>query len=275
MTGNRGLGERLGDRLLAVALIAVLLFSLVPLVVLAVFSVNDFPYFSFPFRGITSHWYEDLFADDQIGTSLGISLTISLVTAILATVLGAAFAIGGAQMAHRRGRILMGIGLLPLVTPVLVLAIGSQVLFVQAGVSLSRATVIVTQTTAFAPFVVLIVAARLGNFEWNLLHAARDLGAGPWQAFRTAMLPAIRASLISGFLIASLLSFSDFILGFFTGRGFITLPSLIYSMQRIGISPMLLAYSTVVVVAAALVASAGRGALVSITKRRGGADVQS
>lgn len=268
---TRGRGELFGDRLLAVGLALMLIFSLAPLAVLAVFSVNDFPYFSLPFRGITGQWYRDLFDNEQVGESLGISLVIALLTACLATVLGASFAIGGAHVIGRRAKTALGLGLLPLVTPSLVLAIGSQILFVQVGIPLSRLTVVATQTTAFAPFVVLMVAARLANYEWNLLHAARDLGAGPWQAFRTAMLPAIRPGLISGFLIAALMSFSDFILGFFTGRGFVTLPSLIYSMQRIGISPMLLAYSTVVVVVAAVVAMVARSALVSISNRRGGA----
>lgn len=272
MSAPRGRGERAGDRLLAAGLGALLLFSLVPLAVLAVFSLNDFPYFSLPFRGVTTHWYDDLLANEEIGDSLGVSAGIALVTAVVATLLGATFAIGGARVTRRGGRLAMGAGLLPLVTPALVLAIGAQLLYVQAGVPLSRATVVATQATAFAPFVVLMVAARLSNFEWNLLHAARDLGAGPWRAFVAAMLPAIRPGLVSGFLIAALMSFSDFILGFFTGRGFVTLPSLIYSMQRVGISPMLLAYSTVVVAAAALVSFAGRGALVTVTKRRGGAD---
>lgn len=268
----RGGGERFGDNAMRVVLVVALLFSLVPLLVLAVFSVNDFPYYSLPLRGFTTHWYGDLFADRQIGDGLGTSLGIGVMVALVATVLGTMFAVGGAQVQSRRGKAIFGLGLLPLVTPALVLAIGSQILFVQGGVPLSRFTVTAAQATAFTPFVVLMVSARLANFQWNLVHAARDLGAGPWRAFVAALLPAIRPGIVSGFLIAFLMSFSDFVIGFFTGRGFYTLPSLIYSMQRVGISPMLLAYATVVVLVSLIAALAGRGALVTVTKRRGGAD---
>lgn len=265
---SRQRGELIGDRLLALMLAVAVVFSLAPLVILALFSFNDFPYYSLPLKGITTSWYGDLFADRQIGQGLGNSLQIGLMVAIIATLLGTSFAVGGARLQNRSTKFLLAAGLLPLVTPALVLAIGSQILFVQIGLPLSKMTVILAQATAFTPFVVLLVAARLANFQWSLVHAARDLGAGPWAAFRTAILPAIRPAIISGFLVAFLMSFSDFIIGFFTGRGFFTLPALIYSMQRVGISPMLLACATVIVVAALIGAVAARGVLVSVTQRR-------
>lgn len=263
-------GEKIGDRLLQAILLAALFFSLAPLAVLAVFSVNDFPFYSLPLKGFTIEWYDQLFRDEQIGSGLSNTLQIGVMVAVLSTLLGTTFAIAGAMTAERWGKALLAAGLLPLVTPALVLAIGSQILFVEAGIQLSKLTVVIAQATAFTPFVVLMVTARLGNFQWNLLHAARDLGAGPVRAFRVAMLPVIRPGIISGFLLAFLMSFNDFILGFFTGRGFFTLPSLIYSMQRVGISPMLLAYATVVTVLTLVLALTARRVLVSISQRRGG-----
>ncbi|MBK5232154.1 MAG: ABC transporter permease [Thermoleophilia bacterium] len=247
-----------------------LVFSLGPLLVLAVFSFNDFPYYSLPLKGFTTQWYSELFANEQIGDGLGTSLIIGGLVSVLATVLGTVFALGGARVQSRRGKVLFGLGLIPLVTPALVLGIGSQIVFVQAGIPLSKLTVTIAQATAFTPFVVLMVTARLTNFQWNLLHAARDLGAGPGQAFRAAVLPAVRPGIVSGFLIVFLMSFSDFIIGFFTGRGFYTLPSLLYSMQRVGISPMLLAYATVIVLVALAVALTLRSVFISIAQRRGG-----
>lgn len=263
-------GERIGDRLLLAMLVAALFFSLAPLLVLAVFSVNDFPFYSLPLKGFTLEWYDQLFKDEQIASGLTNSLEIGILVAVVASILGTAFGIGGAMVTRRWGKAVFAAGLLPLVTPALVLAIGSQILFVESGIPLSKLTVVIAQATAFTPFVVLMVTARLGNFQWSLLHAARDLGAGPFRAFQVAMLPVIRPGIISGFLLAFLMSFNDFILGFFTGRGFFTLPSLIYSMQRVGISPMLLAYATVIAVLTLILALTARRVLVSIAQRRGG-----
>ena len=176
---------------------------------------------------------------------------------------------GAARLNSKRLRWLLGLGFAPLVTPVLMIAIGLQVLFVRIGLPLSPITVVIGHVTTFTPLVILVVSARLANFDWSLVSAARDLGAGPWTAFRTAVLPTIRPGLFSGFLISFLMSFNDFVIGFFTGRGFVTLPSLIYSMQRVGISPMLLAYGTVLVIAALVAALTARSALVGIAKKRG------
>ena len=265
----RGRGERIGDIALRLLLLFLVVFSLLPLITLSIFSVNDFPYYSLPFRGFTTHWYSELVRNQQIGPSLTISVQIALGSAILATCLGGLFTMGAARPGSKRLRWLLGLGFAPLVTPTLMIAIGLQVLFVRIGLPLSPLTVIIGHVTTFTPLVVLVVSARLANFEWSLVDAARDLGAGPWTAFRTAVLPTIGPGLFSGFLITFLMSFNDFVIGFFTGRGFVTLPSLIYSMQRVGISPMLLAYGTVLVIAALVAALTARGALVGIAKKRG------
>jgi spermidine/putrescine transport system permease protein len=250
-------------------LIGMVLFTLAPLIVLAAFSVNDFPYFSFPFRGLTFRWYSQLFADQQIGPSLEVSLQIALATALIAVPLGASFALGAARARSPRLRAFLMLGFLPLVTPTLIIAVGMEVLFVRTGLPLSRTTVIIGNATAFTPFVILVVTARLANFDWPLVHAARDLGAGPWQAFRTAVLPTLRPALISGLLISFLMSFNNFVIGFFLSRGFITLPSLIYSMNQTGVLPEVVSYSTGLVVAAFVTALTARRVLLNVTKHRG------
>lgn len=268
----RGGAEALGDRLMIVALGCVLVFAVGPLVVLAVFSVNDFPFYSLPFRGVTGRWYTELVQDARIHESFLISVRIGTQTALVATVLGTTFSLGIARMTTRRLTMFFSLGILPIVTPALVLAMGSQVLFVQAGIPLSQGTVVIAQTTAFAPFVVLFVSARLAGFDWNLAAAARDLGAGPGRTFLHVVLPLIWPAVRAGLLVAFLLSFNEFVIAFFTGRGVTPLPALIYSMQRVGVSPTLLAYSTTVVVAAAGVVLALRSVVLAITGRRGTLD---
>ena len=113
---------------------------------------------------------------------------------------------------------------------------------------LSRLTVVVAHTTYAVPFVALTVIAALLTFDPTLEVAARDLGAGRWQTFSRVTLPVIWPAVRGGALIALLLSFNEFIIAFHTAAGFFTLPVLIYSMQRVGLRPDLLAYSTLLLV---------------------------
>jgi ABC-type spermidine/putrescine transport system permease subunit II len=140
------------------------------------------------------------------------------------------------------------IGFLPLVTPLLVIGITFQLFFVLIDVPLSRLTVIVAHTTYAVPFVTLTVIAGLLTFDTTLEVAARDLGAGRLQTFVRVTLPLIWPAVRGGAIIALLLSFNEFIIAFHTSAGFFTLPVLIYSMQRVGLRPDLLAYSTLLLV---------------------------
>jgi ABC-type spermidine/putrescine transport system permease subunit II len=257
------------DYLLAAGTGALVVFSLFPLLTIALFSFNDFPYYSFPLRGFTTKWYSEYFQDTEIRDAFWNSLSVTLVVAILSTFLGATYAFAVARLSGRRQMLALLLGLAPLVTPVLMLAIGSQVLFVQAGIPLSKATVIAAQTMAFTPFVVLVMVARLFSFPWSLPAAARDLGAPWWRAFWHVTLPLVRPALQSGFLVAFLLPFNEFVLAFFTGRGFNTLPILTYSRQRLGITPTLLSQATLTIAVVAVVAFSVQSMIATFAKKRG------
>lgn len=256
------------DYLLAVTTALFVLFSLFPLVAIAVFSFNNFPYYSLPLRGFTTKWYSQFFADTEIRSALWNSIYLTAIVAAVATLLGATYAFSVARL---RGRTQMGalvLALLPLVTPMLMLAMGSQVLFVQSGVPLSKLTVVLTQAMAFTPFVILVMIARLFSFDWSLPTAARDLGANWWQAFWHVTLPIVRPALQSGFFVAFLLPFNEVVIAFYTGRGFNNLPLLTYSTQRQGITPTLLAQATLTIALVAVIAFSSRALIVSFTKRR-------
>ena len=134
-------------------------------------------------------------------------------------------------------------GFLPLVVPVLVVAAGLQVAFVQLDLPLGYVTVIFGHTMYATPFVTLMVMAQLFRYDQTLDAAARDLGAGAAQTLRLVTLPILWPSIRSGAILAFLLSFNEWAIAFFTGRGFNTLPMLVYSMQRNGLPPTVLAYS--------------------------------
>jgi ABC-type spermidine/putrescine transport system permease subunit II len=221
-------------------------FVILPMATVALFSFNDFPYYSLPLKGLTLKWYSQLFTDPRFVAALKDSLLVALATGILATVLGTSFAFGITRERFRWKAPVTFLGFLPLLTPLLVLGITFQLFFVLVGIPLSRATVVVAHTTYAIPFVTLVVLARLLTFDPTFEAAARDLGASRAQTFLLVTFPLTRGAIQGGAIVAFLLSFNEFIISFHTSAGFFTLPVLIYSMQRVGLRPDLLAYSTLV-----------------------------
>jgi spermidine/putrescine transport system permease protein len=93
----------------------------------------------------------------------------------------------------------------------------------------------------------LIVHARLANFDWSAVESARDLGASPWIAFRTITLPIIQPTIVGAGLIALSLSLDDFVITFFTIGGGNTLPTLVWGMVRTSLDPTINAIATLLI----------------------------
>lgn len=225
-----------------------LVFSLTPLVMVSVFSLNGSRYYAFPITSLTLQWYEDLLGDERIWSSLTSSLLIACGVTLIATCMGTAFAFVVVRGVGRVWRWTSAIGFIPLAVPVLVLAAALQVAFVELGLPLGYGTVIIGHTIFATPFVVLMVVAQFYRYDRRLDTAARDLGAGPIETLRYVTLPILWPSIRSGAILAFLLSFNEWAIAFFTGRGFNTLPMLVYSMQRNGLPPAVLAYSSLIVI---------------------------
>lgn len=217
-----------------------------PLLILAVFSVNEGKFFHWD--GFTLRWYRSLALDHQIRASLGNALRIALASAGLATVLGTLAALA-ARRAFGGIRIYAALVLLPVIVPDIVLAIGARMLFDALGVPLSLWTATAAHTTFNLSYVAVIVAARQAGLDPRLEEAARDLGATAAGAFFRVTLPALRPAVIAGALVAFTLSFDDFVVTYFTtGPGSATLPVQIYSMARSGVRQEVKALSTVLLV---------------------------
>jgi spermidine/putrescine transport system permease protein len=230
----------------------VLLFALGPIATIVAFSFNLSRFYAFPITGLTFQWYRDLIADGRIGSTLINSITIAANVALCATVLGTAFAFFVVRASSRFKNFVVAVGFLPLVVPILVLAAGLQVAFVEIGLPLGYGTVIMGHTIYATPFVALMVIAQLARYDERLDAAARDLGASLVQMLAYVTLPILWPSIRSGAILAFLLSFNEWAIAFFTGRGFNTLPMLVYSMQRNGLPPTVLAYSALAVLVVVL-----------------------
>jgi spermidine/putrescine transport system permease protein len=220
-----------------------------PLIVMLVYSFIEIP----PATGevfFTFKWYKVALSDARVLDSLGTSLWVAVWTTLASSILGTAAALP-LQRARFRGKgVLEGLAYIPLIMPEIVMGLSLLIWFVMLGLPLGRFCIILAHITFTLSYVILAVRGRLEDLDPSIEEAARDLGASPWQTFRSVTFPLIWPGILSGALIAFTLSFDDFLITFFTaGVGSDTLPVRIYSMIKFGISPEIHALSTLMIVA--------------------------
>ncbi|HET7910641.1 MAG TPA: ABC transporter permease [Pseudolabrys sp.] len=221
-------------------------FMLSPLVLVVVFSFTDRTLTNFPLEGLSLRWWADMLQQRQFPDAFKNSILIGLTVGVVSAIVGTMAAIGLAALPRRRSALAMGILTLPLMLPPLVLAVALLSFFVALGLHLGLQTVILGHVLFTQPFVVLVVYARMANFDYRVVESARDLGASPMVAFFTVTLPIIRPIVIGAALIAVALSIDDFIIAFFTIGSGNTLPTLIWGMIRTGLTPTVNAIGTLI-----------------------------
>ena len=215
--------------------------------------------------GFSTHWYGELFRDEQILNAAWVSLKIGVYSATGATALGVMAAIALVRFGRFRGRSLFtGMVSAPLVMPEVITGISLLLLFISAeqllGWPAGRGvlTITIAHITFCTAFVIVVVQPRLATMDQSLEEASRDLGAGPATTFFLVTLPVIAPALVSGWLLAFILSFDDLVIASFTaGPGSTTLPMLIFSKIKIAVSPDVNALAALIIlgVAAALAVS--------------------
>jgi len=241
----------MGTRIAALLLV---IFLYAPLVVVIKNSFNS-GQFGLEWKGFTLKWYSILGRDDLARSALKNSLILALASTAIATSLGTLLALGWSRGSARMGRWISGLLYVPVCVPDIVMGV-SLLLFYslvrqwfgifQPGLG----TMILAHVTFQLPFVALIVRARLSGMDPAIAEAAHDLGANRWQRFVYVTLPLAIPGIAAGALLAFTLSLDDFVVSFFTsGPGSTTLPILIYSSVKRGISPEINALSTLLIVA--------------------------
>lgn len=229
-------------------------FLYAPIVSLIVFSFNDNRLVTV-WSGFSVRWYGELFRDAQILGAAWISLKIAFLSATLATVLGTLAALVLARFAPFRGRLLLtGMVTAPLVMPEVITGLSLLLLFVSMELAMGwpagrgMTTVVIAHTTFCLAFVAVIAQSRLRDMDDSLEEAAQDLGAGPVRVFFDITLPVIAPALVAGWLLAFTLSLDDLVIAsFVTGPGASTLPLVIFSKVRLGVSPDVNALATIII----------------------------
>ncbi len=227
--------------------------------------------------GFTFDWYGALAQNDRLIDAAYNTLVVALISTTLATIIGTMVALAMDRYNFFGKLVFDGVLYLPVIIPDIVMALSLILFFVMinmgnftqalatqveaspvlpealAGfmIRLIRVTPIIIAHVAFnISFVAIVVRARLNNFDRTLEEAARDLYANNWQTFRRITLPLIMPGIIGGALLAFTLSVDDFVITFFvSGPGATTLPIRVYSMIRIGVSPVVNATSAIMMLA--------------------------
>ncbi len=232
-------------RIPLITTVAVLLFFYLPILVLVVNSFNAARYSS-RWRGFSLTWYAELFRSPEIWHAARNTLVIAVAVTVLSVVLGTAAAVALHRYAGSRlQKLHYTMIYTPLVVPEILMGISLLMFFVAAGVRLSLFTIFLAHVTFCVSFVAMVVLARLQDFDFSVVEAARDLGANAWQSTRKVLLPLLLPGLAAGGLLAFTLSVDDFVITFFVaGPGSTTLPLRIYSMIKFGSPPLINALST-------------------------------
>ena len=173
---------------------------------------------------------------------------INIVVSPSSTLIGTLGAIGLQWYDFKGKKALQILTYVPLVIPEIILGVSLLILFATIKFELGLTTIFIAHTTFNIPFVLFIILSRLEEFDYSIVEAAYDLGATEMQTLLKVVIPAILPGIISGFLIAVTLSFDDFVTTFFVaGPGSSTLPLRIYSMIRLGVSPVVNALSVLLI----------------------------
>lgn len=203
----------------------------------------------------TLKWYVELMSNGEVLEAARLSFKVAAVNATGSTILGTLAAFCLVRFGKFRGRSLfVGLTTAPMVLPEVITGLSMLLLFVAMeqifGWPAGRGatTITIAHMTFCLAYVTVVVQARLGTFDRSLEEAALDLGARPAKVFFLITLPIIAPSVLSGWLLAFILSWDDLVItSFVSGPGATTLPQLIFSKVRLGVSPDINALATLLV----------------------------
>lgn len=225
-----------------------------PLVAVALASLDRSRFFMFPIKTVDTRWYAEAFASLQVADALRTSLLIAACVGVIATTLAFFGALAFARFDWRGRSIYQQVILAPVFFPQAVLGLALQLWFNTLGIEMSWRASVFAHLVWITPIVTLIIAIQAYGYDPKVEEAARDLGATRWQVFRDITFPLLGPGVFSGFLFSVLLSWGNFPLSYFTSGADVTIPEWLAGKMVGGYTPMVpaIGFMTAVAGAAAL-----------------------
>ncbi|MGH8140056.1 MAG: ABC transporter permease subunit [Steroidobacteraceae bacterium] len=225
----------------------------IPILVLIAYSFNASPLVNV-WGGFSTHWYAALLHNRQVLQAALLSLEVAICASTAAVVMGSLAAISLVRFARFRGRLLLtGMVNAPLVMPEIITGITQLLLFVSMLQMFSWphrgfTTLVIAHVAFCTAYVTITVQSRLQSADRSLEEAAMDLGSSPARAFVEITLPIIAPALVSSWLLSFTLSLDDLVISsFVSGPGASTLPMVIYSKVKLGVSPDVNALASLII----------------------------
>lgn len=253
-------------RLLTAHAWLVYLFFYAPIVVLIVLSFNQNRLVGI-WQGFTLDWYAQMLDNTSVLRAIRNSLTVAAISTVVSTVLGTAAALALERYRFRGRGAFDSLLYLPVIVPDVTMAVMMLLFFVRAAdavfvasgarIGLGISTIAISHIAFNISYVAIIVRARLAGMDPVLEEAAADLYANRWQAFRRVTLPQVMPGVLGGALLALTLSLDDVVItSFVSGPGSTTLPVYVFGLVRRGVTPLINAVSTVMLVASMVLVAA-------------------
>lgn len=243
---RRGFTKALGD------IYAVLIYSIfyIPVAVMMIFSFNDADR-NFFWKGFTTRWYGELFefGNHDLWESLAYSLIIAILATIISVVVGVLGGIGLKKFKFVGKKFIDTMIYVPIIVPEIVLAVAMLIIFMTIGVKLGMGTILIGHCTFCIPYAVVTIKGRISGDNETLQEASMDLGANRVQTFWRVTVPSIMPGIMSSAFLSFTLSFDDVVMSnMLAGASQSTLPVLILSMNRTGVTPDVNALTSLIVV---------------------------
>jgi spermidine/putrescine transport system permease protein len=264
------LGHRLGAAALPTYAVLVYAFLFAPIVVVIVFSFNAGQHVS-SLEGFSFQWYQKAWTDPFIQAALRNSIQIAITAGVLSAMIGTAAALGERSLGRRAQRVIELLTYVAVIIPGIVLGISLLMTFVSFAdwinpwlaylwpgsgappeVGLGMFSVIAGEAVFGIALVMIVVRTRLNQLDPTLQRASADLYATPIRTLFQVTLPQLASAITGGFVLAFTFAFDDFIIAFFTRGQAQTLPIVLFSSIRRGVSPAINAIASVLIVSTVL-----------------------
>jgi spermidine/putrescine transport system permease protein len=231
---------------IVVGLIVAFLYA--PLLVAVLFAFNSEANLSWPPKGLSTRWFQKIFDDASFSAALGTSVKVAFAASIAAVIVGTMSAFVFTRRSGRLERALEGFSLVPVMLPPLLIGVSMLTAIAAFAVPLSLFTVFAGHLVYVIPYVIVVVVARLRNFDIHLEEAARDLGAHPLLVLRRITLPIIAPAVLGAAALSFAFSFDETLITNFTAGQTPTLPLYVVSQMRLSVDPSINAVTTILLV---------------------------
>lgn len=223
----------------------------IPVAVMIAFSFNDAQR-NYYWQGFTTDWYRKLFsfANTDLWDALIYSIVIAVLATLISVTIGVLGGIGLKKFKFRGKRFIDMMIYVPIIVPEIVLAVAMLIIFMTVGIKLGMGTILIGHCTFCIPYAVVTIKGRISGDNETLQEASMDLGANRWQTFFKVTVPSIMPGIMSSAFLSFTLSIDDVVMSnMLAGARQSTLPVLILSMNRTGITPDANALTTVMILA--------------------------